>query len=206
MTSPSVYEQASSRSRSNSAAVQQRHPYANASPYLGQTSTTQATTESQKSEHIKFPRKKVPAHLRPSSRASILKASRSTPDLRAASRPAMHLKTKTNWLSAETWCDAFMLPRPRFLLRHMDEDLDTPYPRLVSPAGSIISGPIEPSAGPRSLEESQPLLGDRTSGPTNAVLARVIRDNPPPFRPRSFALDDLALPSPIPSLLTCVLT
>jgi serine/arginine repetitive matrix protein 2 len=211
VTSPYVYEQASGRSRSNSIVVRRRHPYATASPYLGPTSPARVNPQAQKSEHVKSPRKKVPAHLKPSSRASLLKASISTPDLRAAARqPAMYLKTKAHWLSAETWCDAFMFPRPRFLLRHLEEDPARSKPRLVSPAESIISEPVEASTEPKSLKKSQSVAELRTSNFSKVVPTRVDRKNvprpPSVSRPRSFALDDLALPSPIPSLITCVPT
>lgn len=210
VSSPSPYEYASRSSRSNSIAVRQQHPYATASPYLGQTSPTPVDPPNQKSEHVRFPQKKVPAHLKPSSRVSLLKTSVSTPDLRAASRqPAMYLKTKTHWLSAETWCDAFMFPRPRFLLRHLEEDPKTPKHRLVSPAESIISEPMEASAVPKSLKKSQSVAEFRTSSSSKAVPIRADGNNAPQSpvpRPMSFPLDDLAIPSPIPSLITYVLT
>lgn len=210
LSSPSVDEQASSHSRSNSVAVRQRHPYATAYPRLGQPSPIQTNSRSQKSDHhVKSP-KEVPAHLKPSSRASLLKASVSTPDLRSASRqPAMYVKTKTRWLSAETWCDAFMFPRPRFLLRHLGEGSTAPKRRLVSPAGSIISEGMEPSTEPKSLKTSRSIPELRISKFSKEVPTRIDRNDaprsPPTARPRSFALDDLALPSPIPSLITCVL-
>jgi len=181
--------------------VLQRHPYANASPNLRRPSPTRISPRNQNSEYVKFPKKKVPAHLKPSSR---LKASMSTPDLRAASRqPVMYPKIKNHWLSAGTWCDAFMLPRPRFTLRHLGEEPDIPDPRLVSPVESIIREQMMTTAGPKSLKKSQ------TLDPSEAAMIRADRGNvllPPLPRPRSFALDDLALPSPIPSLITCVLT
>lgn len=203
---PSVYEQASRSSRSNSAVVRQQHPYATASPYVGQTLPTRINPPNQKSEHVNPP-KRVPAHLKPSSRASLLKASMSTPDLRAAScQPATYLKTKTHWLSAETWCDAFVFPRPRFLLRHLEEDSNAPKPRLISPAESIISEPTGASAGPKSLKKSQSVAELQTSTSPKVLLTHADRKNtaqsPSVSRPRSFALDDLALPSPIPSLIT----
>ena len=203
---PSVCEQVSRSSRSNSVVVRQRHPYATASPYIGQISPTQITSPNQTNEHIKPP-KKVPAHLKPSSRASLLKASMSTPDLRAASRrPATYLKTETHWLSAETWCDAFMFPRPRFLLRHLEEDPSTPKPRVVSVAESVILELTEAPPGPKSLRKSQSVAELRTSTSSKVLLTRADRDNTPrspsDSRPRSFALDDLALPSPMPSLIT----
>jgi len=133
----------------------------------------------------------------------------STPDLRAAShQPAMYPKTKNHWLSAGTWCDAFMLPRPRFLLRHLGGEPDTLNPRLVSPAESIICEEITTTGESKPLKRLQPMIGSRTLDPSGAVTVRANWESvpqPPSFpRPRSYALDDLALPSPIPSLITCV--
>ena len=211
LSSQSVHEPTSSHSRSNSVAVRQRHPYATAFPHLGQPSPVQTNSRSQKNDHHVKSSKGVPAHLKPSSRASLLKASVSTPDLRSASRqPAMYVKTKTHWLSAETWCDAFMFPRPRFLLRHLEEGSATPKRRHVSPIESIIPEAMEPSTEPRSLRKSQSISEVQISKSSKEVPTRVDRNDaprsPPVARPRSFALDDLALPSPIPSLTTCVLT
>lgn len=211
LPSPSVYEQAPGHSRSNSVAVRQRHSYATASPHLVQPSPIQTSSRSQKDDHRVKSSEEVPAHLKPSSRASLLKASVSTPDLRSASRqPAMYVKTKSHWLSAETWCDAFMFPRPRFLLRHLEEGSATPKRRLVSPAESIISEAVEPPTEPKSLKKPQSIPELRISKfpkevPTGIDLNDAPR-SPPTARPRSFALDDLALPSPMPSLVTCVLT
>ena len=211
LSSLSVHEQTFGRSKSNSVAVRQRHPYATASPHIGQPSPIQTNPRSQKSDHHLKSSKEVPAHLKPSSRASLLKGSVSTPDLRSASRkPAVYVKTKTRWLSAETWCDAFMFPRPRFLSRHLEEGSAAPKRRLVSPAESIIPEAMEPSAEPESLRKSQSMSELRVLRLSKEVPTPVDRNDaprsPPAVRPRSFALDDLALPSPIPSLITCVLT
>jgi len=212
VTFPSVYEPASRRSRSNSVAVRRKHPYAIASPNLGKTSPIRVEPRSQEVTHVKAPQKKVPAHLQPSSRVSLLKASISTPDLRSASRqPAMYVKTKTHWLSAETWCDAFVFPRPRFLLRHLEEGTTTSEHRLLSPAESIISEPRETPADPKSLKRSQSASELRISGFTKAAPTRAERNHaakspPAPRRPRSFTLNDLSPPSPIPSFITYVLT
>ena len=208
---PSVYEKGSRHSRSNSAAVSPRHPYATAFPQSGRSSPTQTNSQSQKRDYRAKPPKKVPAHLKPLSRASLLKTSASTPDLRSASRQAgVYAKTKSHWLSAETWCDAFMFPRPRFLLRHLEEGSTTPENRFVSPAESIVSDPTGPPGEPKSLKRL-PLASELpTSEISKEVPARVDRNGglqpPSAVRPRSFALDDLALPSPIPSLTTYVLT
>ena len=210
MTSPRLYEKASLRSRSNSAVVQQRHPYATASSHL-EKAPFQVDTRGQQNGHFKPPQKKVPTHLKPSSRASLLKASSSTPDLHSASRrSAMYVKTKTHWLSAETWCDAFMFPRPRFLLRHLEEAPTTPKRRLVSPAESIVSGQMETSAEFKSIKKSLSISELRAPSFPRAIPSQADKSGASKSfaasRPRSFALDDLALPSPIPSLVTYVFT
>ena len=207
---PHLLQQASPRPRSNSAAVRQLHPYAIASSYFEKV-PVQANPQSQTSDHVRPPQKKVPAHLKPSSRASLLKASLSTPDLHSASRqPATYVKIKTHWLSAETWCDAFMFPRPRFLLRHLEEVPATPKHRLVSPAESIVSGHMDASAEPKLLKTSLSVSELRAPNFPGAVPGRVdksgISKSRAAPRPRSFAFDDLALPSPTPSLATYVLT
>jgi hypothetical protein len=203
--SPHLHEQASPRTRSNSAVVRQRHPYATASPYLDKA-PVRANPQSQKSDHVN-PEKKIPVHLKPSSRASLLKTSLSTPNLHSAShKPTMFVKTKTHWLSAETWCDAFMFPRPRFLLRHLEEVPATPKPRLVSPAESVVSGQIEVSVEPKSLKKSLSVSELRAPNfpgatPSQADKNGTSKSRAAP-RPRSFAFDDLALLSPTPSLAT----
>jgi len=98
-----------------------------------------------------------------------------------------------------------MFPRPRFLLRHLEEDPVTAKPRLVSPAESIISERARVPAEPKSLKKSRSVSELRTSNFSKVIPTRVDRGNAPNPRPRSFALDDLALPSPITSLVTYVL-
>lgn len=208
---PSVYEKGSRHSRSNSAVVAPRHPYATAFPQPGRSSPTPTNSQNQKRDYRANPPKKVPAHLKPSSRASLLKASVSTPDLRSASRQTgVYAKTKSHWLSAETWCDAFMFPRPRFLLRHLEEGSTTPKHRFVSPPESIVSDPTRPPGESKSLKRLLSASELPASKISKEVPAHVDRDSgpqpPSAVRPRSYALDDLALPSPIPSLATYVLT
>lgn len=211
LASRSVYEKSSRRSRSNSVTVQQRHPYATASPYLEQLPPVQASSQNQKSDHRVKSSKKVPAHLKPSSRVSLLKASMSTPDLRSVSRqPTTHVKSKNHWLSAETWCDAFMFPRPRFLLRHLEEGSITPKRRFVNPTENTISEVMEVSAEPEPLRKSQSASELRTSKfpkeATTCVDQNIAPRSPSAARPRSFAFDDLVLPSPMPSLIAYVLS
>lgn len=205
-----LHEQASSHSRSNSAVVRQRHPYATVSSHL-EKAPVQPNQQSKKSDQVNPRQKKVPAHLKPSSRASLLKASLSTPDLHSASRQsAIYVKTKTHWLSAETWCDAFMFPRPRFLLRHLEEAPSTPKRRLLSPAESIVSRQVEASTELKSLKKSLSVSQLCAPNSLGAIQSRADKIGTQKScaapRPRSFSFDDLALPSPIPSLATYVLT
>ena len=208
-TSSYVYAQAPRRSRSNGAAVSQRHPYTAASSHLGKV-PTETNPWSQENDRVRPRPKKIPAHLKPSSRASLLKASSSTPDLHSTSQPAMYVKTKTHWLSAETWCDAFMFPRPRFLLRHLDEDPTISRHRLVSSAESVVYQQVEAPPEPKLLKKSLSVSELRTPRFPGVIPSRADKSVAPQsssaLRPRSFALDDLALPSPIPSLMTCVFT
>ncbi|KAF9788201.1 hypothetical protein BJ322DRAFT_1047667 [Thelephora terrestris] len=196
-TSSYVYTQAPRRSRSNSVAAAPRHPHAT-SAHLGKA-PVQANPQNLRNDIVNRRPKKIPAHLKPSSRASFLKASSSTPDLRSSSQPALYVKTKPHWLSAETWCDAFMFPRPRFLLRHLEEDPTTTERRLVSPAESVVFPQVEVPSEPKSLKKSMSASELRTPRSPRVISAP---HSPSALRPRSFALDDLALPSPIPSLMT----
>ena len=189
----------------------------------------------------------APAYLLPASRPSrlSLKASMSTPNLRAATGTGSVLpKGKQRWLSAETWCDALILPRPRFALRVMDGEGGSgsgsgsgrtvsppPLPRWP-PGAEPTTGRAATGAQPKQLKKSQSAvqLGSRPSvfpapSPPRPPPARddqasragpsISSQKPPPppppedanadahlkpYRPKSWALDDLALPSPVPSL------
>ena len=206
--SPHPHKQASLRSRSNSAVVRQRHPYATASSHL-EKAPFQPNPQSRKGDHATPSQKKVPAHLKPTSRASLLKTSLSTPDLHSASLQP-YVKTKTRWLSAETWCDAFMFPRPRFLLRHLEDIPTTPTRQLLSPAESVVSGQAEAFAEPKLLKKSLSVSEIRAPNIPRAIPNPALKNGASKSRaaprPRSFAFDDLALPSPIPSLSTYVFT
>lgn len=155
-----------------------------------------------------------------------LKGSVSTPNLRSAIRtsrlrkaPALP-KGKDRWLSAETWCDALLFPRPRLKVKQDGEFTFGGSGRIVSPPGSPISphfvqNPVEGVASrvlahsrslvdlnaPEAPNDRPGLWGHEEVGPPPPPPPK-----PPPNtkalnpRPRSFAWDDLALPSPIPSL------
>lgn len=148
--------------------------------------------------------KDIPAYLKPSPRSSLLKASVSTPNLRNIP------KGKQRWWAAESWCDAIILPRPRFALRFVDPSGSG---RIVSPPPSPIMFPSqtptmqrrpEPpeSKSPQKVRSMGNLIGSPSSPREKP------QDIPPAaesstrkaLRPKSFAWDDLALPSPVPSL------
>ena len=151
--------------------------------------------------------KSVPAYLKPSPRNSLLKSSISTPNLRSAP------KGKLRWWSAETWCDAILLPRPRFALRYVDPSGSG---RIVSPPPSPIMTPVDsPSVSPRKSSFTTPKTPKKAKSMANLLspspeIQVVPRQEMPPVtadtsnrrasRPKSFAWDDLALPSPVPSL------
>lgn len=97
--------------------------------------------------------------LQPSS-VPALKISISAPNLRRGPSPKpSHLPRGVDrWLSAESWCDAVILPRPRFKVKQAPGDVDVGSERRASDKGSgrIVSPPLTPIA--RSTE-----LGHDTS-------------------------------------------
>lgn len=137
-------------------------------------------------------------------------------------------KGKERWLSAETWCDALLFPRPR--LRIKQEIIQALEQQKQAGAtvstGRIVSPPVtptdqrdfesqqqrEPGIASRVLAHSRSLVDlslNKGKKKENAPQRSILR--PPqistvagktlrPPRPKSFALDDLALPSPVPSL------
>lgn len=165
--------------------------------------------------------------------AKNLKASISTPDLRTPPSSRKHVANGassadtpgtpsatsmgTKWLSAETWCDALLFPRPRFRMRAA---------HVISPPGSPTEyGP--PYSAPLLAERTRKrsLLRTDAQGKDGALSASTdvpsraavpsYAVHPPeqpqagpskkierPLRPKAFAQDDLAIPSPIPSLAT----
>ncbi|KIK57811.1 hypothetical protein GYMLUDRAFT_246789 [Collybiopsis luxurians FD-317 M1] len=156
-----------------------------------------------------------------------LQNSISTPDLRNATRATPRTKStlpkgKDRWLSAETWCDALLFPRPRFKIKQdksSKSSRDSSYSgsgRIVSPPGSPVSSYFhnvnapQNSIASRVLAHSRSMMDLREPGPSTLPQANVlprpeVREQPDqstlrPPRPKSWALDDLALPSPVPSL------
>ncbi len=198
------------------------------------------------------PSRPGPSRLSPEASGSKgLKNSTSTPNLRSPvasllSRPASDEngaanaatatatpkfsfpKGKERWLSAETWCDALLFPRPR--LRIKQEILQASEQQKQAGAtgstGRIVSPPVtptdqrdfesqqqrEPGIASRVLAHSRSLVDlslskgkKKEDAPQRSILrppqlSAVPGNTLRPPRPKSFAWDDLALPSPVPSL------
>jgi serine/arginine repetitive matrix protein 2 len=163
-----------------------------------------------------------------------LKNSASTPNLRSPSPKISHTrqnppddppppmftlpKGKDRWLSAETWCDALLFPRPRLKVKQ-DENGYVGSGRIVSPPGTplvdefgmnqsqeqgIVSRVLAHS---RSLVDlsihaspSKSLTRERVASTSRALDNAPVALDLKPRRPTSFAQDDLALLSPASSL------
>ncbi|KAL6299205.1 hypothetical protein BKA93DRAFT_830085 [Sparassis latifolia] len=231
------------------------HPYSYASGLPTDASSSASAAKARPSPTSKFSitllepmiRKSsgpaMPNYLKPAHRppGRSLKVSTSTPNLRrqrgSPSPFSVALpKGKQRWLSAETWCDAILLPRPRFTMRVTDTGANVASSgRIVSPPGSPIwppgTGPGEQVESPteavsvyeRGVQEStqrqrrdvrksqsaSQLVFVRPPSPEIVEAPRPVVPLPPgplvasssrPPRPKSFAWDDLAIPSPVPSL------
>ncbi|KAG6812624.1 hypothetical protein H0H92_001843 [Tricholoma furcatifolium] len=164
-----------------------------------------------------------------------LQNSVSTPDLRIIPRrrsPKLPLmaKVKDRWLSAETWCDAILFPRPRLKMKtpHGESSSD----RIVSlPPSPVPYGPPGQSMSARVIEQGMPSrvlahsrsLADLVRPPADPPFERTSHVMEPavqppklhvsqpsdsgtnkPDRPKSWALDDLDLPTAVPSLAQVV--
>ncbi|KAJ6598870.1 hypothetical protein DFH09DRAFT_1070759 [Mycena vulgaris] len=215
------------------------HPYAYNSPHRDIPDPPQ-TAPLIISPKLKFTTTQPPNRLAlPQAEASAisphvrsLKTYASTPDLRAASVSPNRLrkppqspgtpKGKDRWLSAETWCDAIMFPRPRLKAEDAALILRGASGRIVSPPGSPIFGGFDAPPNPdrpagmvsRVLAHSRSMVSLNAEAGTsklrNEVKGTKAEVPPPPLllptqterppRPKSFAWDDLALPSPVPSL------
>lgn len=236
-----------------------RHPYAFPFSVASPSPAKSVHVTVRDPPHRTSPRPATPPYLKispaPITRRS-LKASFSTPNLRdhvapppPRSAPVSLPKGKQRWLSPETWCDALILPRPRFAIRidpggvtgRIVSPPGSPvWPPVASPFGearpatvvgadigqddrrkglyesrpavaSIHAEPYEPVAGPsgvaRDDHQERPGSDARASGDVRdddvaSPTAGSFKRKAP--RPRSFAWDDLALPSPVPSLAKCV--
>jgi serine/arginine repetitive matrix protein 2 len=168
--------------------------------------------------------RQVPAHLRPASRTSLFKTI-SAPNLRNFSRDfsmSKHLPSrgKSRWLSPETWCDALLFPRPRFL-EYIDDDPPCPFndrqPSPIRPPEMTRITKKTPRPLQMTLRGSHSAVNllapnsGSSRGPPRAEPMLMVRrgstdadGQSSPGRPLSFALDDIALPSPVLSLTRSV--
>ncbi|KAH6918180.1 hypothetical protein BKA70DRAFT_1366521 [Coprinopsis sp. MPI-PUGE-AT-0042] len=141
-----------------------------------------------------------------------LRNSTSTPDLRQSvtyrSKFYNPQGIKERWLSAETWCDAILFPRPRLRLK---EPASQSLPRIVSPPETPVREKHQESASPdavpsRVLAHSRSLVNLNRQSPSGRAESATPPAPPPaivvtpskarPPRPKSFAADDLALINP----------
>ncbi|KAJ2928231.1 hypothetical protein H1R20_g8844, partial [Candolleomyces eurysporus] len=130
-----------------------------------------------------------------------LKNSSSTPNLRSPNKytPPRGIE---RWLSAETWCDAILFPRPRLKIK------EERSPRIISPPGSPLdadqsSKNSTAAVTSRVLAHSQSLVNlsaSKKQAVQEPLLAPPARAGEKAPRPKSFALDDLALIKPVLSL------
>lgn len=162
----------------------------------------------------------VPAHLKPASRTSLFKTI-SAPNLHNFSRGVSANKSsrgKSRWLSPETWCDALLFHRPRFM-EYIDDEPPPSYShRLAIPTRVTEVHPVREHPKPvrttlrgsHSAVNLHAPMSEASRGPPRAEPMLMARESPnadgpsSPVRPRSFAQDDLALPSPVPSLARSV--
>lgn len=162
----------------------------------------------------------VPAHLKPASRTSLFKTI-SAPNLHNISRGVSSNKSsrgKSRWLSPETWCDALLFPRPRFM-EYIDDEPPQPFshrhatPTRVAEVHPAREHPKPVQTALRGSHSAVSLhapMSEASRGPPRAEPMLMAREPSnasgpsSPVRPRSFAQDDLALPSPVPSLARSV--
>ena len=193
-----------------------------------------------------------------------LKASISTPNLRESIIVASHNDTtdmnnnndsntqavptfvfpkgKDRWLSAETWCDALLFPRPRLKLKQQPPVEGGPHviqqtgASMMTTSGRIVSPPTTPlkeeefgafqrggwqqreisvesrvlahsrslvdlgSRPPQRVKEKEKYEGLFASHREVIAAGEATKATAKAPRPTSWAKDDLALPSPVPSL------
>lgn len=159
------------------------------SPPMRPSQSTGATAPSTSFLHPRYPNRS-------------LKNTISSPDLRQSRRSPKLLsipKVRDRWLSPETWCDALFLPRPRL----KDGSIDYGK-RIVSPPGSPVAQLKQADMLSRVVAHSKSMvnLQQRQDPGPSTFIPRDLPSAPSVKvpRPKSFALDDLALPSPAPSL------
>ena len=162
------------------------------SPLLRATHIHQAkdSLSSGSHSHQDHPRRPVVSVKTPSSNhhtagdtlppSTALKSSVSTPNLRDAQRPSLSSRMPTGvdrWLSAETWCDAVFLPRPRFRMNQGNGSglLDTKGSEKSKGSGRIVSPPPTPIArsppGPEVNEKFAFPKGKEVAPPPPAPLS-----------------------------------
>lgn len=141
-----------------------------------------------------------------------LRNSTSTPDLRQSvtyrSKFYNPQGIKERWLSAETWCDAILFPRPRLRIK---EPASQSLPRIVSPPATPVREKHQESSSSdavpsRVLAHSRSVTNLKHRSPSSerepvaplppppAIVVTPSKTRPP--RPKSFAADDLALINP----------
>jgi serine/arginine repetitive matrix protein 2 len=181
------------------------------------------------------------AHTRAGGPLTALKSSISVPNLRAHSeRPPAPVNRDegtgaSRWLSAETWCDALIFPRPRFKVEHAREDgparsagspekrrrQSTSVEGSAAGTGTLTSltsrqlDQISAGCAPAAAAGSSPKqmrrrnvtlpgsLGKRPStapGTSREGASQEDAGGAAGRESSTFAKDDMALPSPTPSL------
>ncbi len=249
------------------------HPYATAVPNKGHREFSTLLPSDKARQRGKSKDRRLPLlnftipsktsmnNLRSAASRGFLKSSVSTPNLRSANqsnRPNGAGGSEkqgsspnspgfgSKWLSAETWCDALIFPRPRFRVRaaHVISPPESPVlgrnekgthgealyrlnggPDYSSPP---YSAPVTTITRSDELYDNEldmrgegglVIIAPASAPPHSAIAAanageakkfgenskfnleqKKVNTTRPP-RPKSFALDDLALPSPAPSLL-----
>ncbi|CAA7261203.1 unnamed protein product [Cyclocybe aegerita] len=176
------------------------HPYTTATPAMNQREEPAAIATT----HLSVPPQKQPATVPP---------------------PFVPPKGLDKWLSAETWCDAVLFPRPRLRLKHELLTSSSSFGdghgyNRITDAPPTINVPL---TGSGRIRETREIVGregkenkERDGKEGRDVKEKEAREEgkekdgkeagttrPAPIRPprpKSFAMDDLALPSPVPSL------
>lgn len=133
-----------------------------------------------------------------------VKNASSTPNLRASAR-----YDSPRWLSAQTWCDAILFPRPRLKIK--EEPLES-QPLLSPPITPLVDTYRDKKAPPtaafqsRVLAHSHSLIDlslqnrDRRRVPEYAGPSKPRAKHEKAPRPRSFAQDDMSMIHPVLSL------
>ena len=119
-------------------------------------------------------------------------------------------KAKDRWLSAETWCDALLFPRPRLKSGIVSTLGGGGSGRIVSPPGSPepslagSTGTRELGIASRVLAHSRSLMDLNTpvglSHRQDSSSVSHERDPRAGLHPTNFAQDDLVLSTPVPSV------